>query len=116
MEEKHDHLKEIMKMAKLEMPFQDFDAKLLARIEKIEEKKRSISKTRKYALISFIFGALFGMGFNYLVSEQISSRIVDVGMKNNFMLISQFIYVVLFVILSDKILKLRQMRKKDLSQ
>jgi len=116
MEENKDKFKEIMSMAKLDLPFEDFDSKVMSKIKKIEADKLSISKTRKYALLSFVFGTLFGIGMNYLVTELISSKITDTTVKNYFMIISQMIYVILFVILSDKILKLRRIKNNTVHQ
>ena len=108
MEENRDGIKEIMKMAKLEMPFDDFDAKVMADIEKIEAEKESISKSRKYALIFFAAGTFFGICLNYLVTELIFPKIIDIQLRNYLGLFSQIIYVILIVLFSDKILKLRR--------
>ena len=112
MEENKDKFKEIMSMAKVELPFEDFDSKVMAEIHKIEADKQSISKTRKYALLSFFFGALFGLGMNYLFMELISTKIADATVKNYLMILSQMIYVILFALLIDKILKLRRFKKE----
>lgn len=110
MEEKKDRMKEFMQLAKLEMPFDDFDSKVMARIEKIEADKASISKSKKYALIFFAAGTFFGICINYLFSEFILPKVADVNIKNYLSIFSQMLYVILVVLLSDKILKLKRMR------
>lgn len=111
MEENKDNFREFMKMAKLEMPFDDFDAKVMAKIEKIEAEQESISKSRKYALIFFAAGTFFGICLNYLVTELIFPKIADHQLRNYLGLFSQMAYVVLIVLFSDKILKLKRLLK-----
>lgn len=113
MEEHKDKLKDFMELSKMEIPFDDFDSKVMARIEKIEAEKVSINRTRKYALFSFAFGAIIGIGFTLLLTEFLETKITDPSLKNYITIFSQMIYVFLFVILSDKILKLMQMKKNS---
>ncbi|WP_156308982.1 hypothetical protein [Sphingobacterium endophyticum] len=113
MEEHKDKLKDFMGLSKMELPFDDFDSQVMARIEKLEAEKASINRTRKYALFSFAFGAIFGIGFTFLITEFLETKITDPSLKNYITIFSQMIYVFLFVILSDKVLKLRQMKKNS---
>ena len=111
MEENKDKFSKIMSMSKLEVPFTDFDSKVMAEIQKIEINKQSISKTRKYALLSFIFGALFGLGMNYLFMEIINANVSNNSLRNYLMIFSQMIYVTILVLLIDKILKLKRLKR-----
>ena len=112
MEYKEDKLKEIMGMAKVEMPFGDFEDKLMMRIEQAEQEKVSLKKTKRYALVFFVFGTLFGMGLNYLLADFVQTSVeASKIFKNNILLLSQMIYVVLIVLFSDKMLRLIKLRK-----
>jgi len=112
MEHHDDKLREMMKMAKVEMPFADFEERLMSRIEKVEREKAAVAKTRKYALLCFVLGTLFGMGFNYLLADFVKTSVsASEAVKSNLLLFSQLVYVLLIVLFSDKIWRLMKLRK-----
>lgn len=112
MELKDDKLKDLMKMGKVELPFADFEEKMMRRIEKAEQERLAIDKSRKYALLFFLLGTLFGMAGNYLLADfVIASESLSESLKNNVALFSQLIYVVLIVLFSDKMLRLMRLRR-----
>lgn len=115
MEHRSDELRNIMKMAKIEMPFSDFEERLMLDIEKIEINKKSLSKTKAYALIFFIAGIVFGFGLNYLLTDLMSSAGLSTAVKNVLLLLSQIMYVLLIVLFSDKIYALVRLMKKKKS-
>jgi uncharacterized protein YacL len=111
MEHKHDKLKDIMRMAKVEVPFDDFEDAVMMRIEKVEQEKSAVAKTKKYALLFFTLGTLFGLGLNYLLTDLLSSIILNPALKNTLLLLSQILYVFLIVLFCDKVLKLISARR-----
>lgn len=112
MELKDDKLKDLMKISKVELPFADFEEKMMRRIEKVEQEKRVIDKSRKYALLFFLLGTLFGMAANYLLTYFIiANELLSESLKNNVTLFSQLMYVVLIVLFSDKMLRLMRLTK-----
>lgn len=112
MEHKDDKLRDMMQMAKIELPFDDFENAVMMRIEKLEHEKSAVAKTKRYALIFFASGTLFGLGLNYLLTDLLYSISLNTAMKNTLLLISQIIYVLLIVLFCDKALKLFKMRRK----
>lgn len=99
-----------MKMAKVNMPFDDFEDRMMAKIEKLEHEKTAIAKTRKYALISFLFGTLFGVGLNYIIADFVAATHMSTTLKSTLLSLSQIVYVILLIVFSDKVWKLMKVK------
>lgn len=112
MEHKDEQLKQLMKMTKREMPFDDFDDRVMARIEKLEDEKIALSNYRKYGLLFFVLGTVFGLALNYLLGEAIALLTIPEAGKKLLELGTQIMYVVLIVLFSDRILRLLKSSKK----
>ncbi|GAA4138152.1 hypothetical protein GCM10022216_15030 [Sphingobacterium kyonggiense] len=111
MDNQENKIKQIMKMAEVKMPFQDFDEQVLSKIQAIEEAQQRATQSRKYSLISFAFGAIFGIAFNYLVSKALEESVSDIQVKTAIQFASQFIYIIFIIILCHKILRLRELQR-----
>lgn len=81
MEHHDDKLREMMKMAKVEMPFADFEERLMSRIEKVEREKAAVAKTRKYALLCFALCWERCLAWDSIICLRISSKQVSAHRK-----------------------------------
>ena len=112
MEHKDPQLHKLMNMSKIEVPFDDFEDKVMSQINELETATDLALKHKKYALIFFVMGSIFGIGLNYLVEMAIGSAAIQPGIKNFLSLGCQMLYVILIVVFSDKLWRLRKMLKE----
>ena len=61
--------REIMSQSRLEVPFPDFEDKIMGLIEKKLSKKESISRDIKLSWVFFILGATFGIIITILIPK-----------------------------------------------
>jgi hypothetical protein len=95
---------EMMKMSKLTMPFSDFEERTMARIDKENVLKISVSKYKKLAVLFFIMGTGFGFVITYFLSLP---EINIVGIPSDtILLICRLGYVLLVLTQLNHILKL----------
>ncbi|MDM1049819.1 MULTISPECIES: hypothetical protein [Sphingobacterium] len=113
MEAKEEQIKEWMKSSTVKLPFQDFEDSVMNKIAEAEEQRARMDSSRKYALIFFAIGSLFGMASNYLIADFVEKSKLDVQLKSNIQLVSMLVYVVLILLFSDKIWKLKQSLKRQ---
>ena len=113
MEAKEEQIKEWMKSSTVKLPFQDFEDSVMNKIAEAEEQKARMDSSRKYALIFFAIGSLFGMASNYLIADFVEKSNLDVQLKSNIQLVSMLVYVVLILLFSDKLWKLKQSLKRQ---
>lgn len=114
MELQDEKLKDILSHSKLELPFLDFDNCVMQRIQEFEIKKKKAEKNKFFGHLSFLFGTLFGIVINYILSERISLAPVSDQTQEFMTLCIQLMYVLLIVLFADKILKLLNMDVKKL--
>lgn len=112
MEHKDPQLHKLMNESKMEMPFDDFEDKVMAQITELETRRDLALKHRKYALIFFVLGSLFGLGLNYMLEMAIDLATIQSGLKNVLSLGCQMLYVILIVVFSDKLWRLRRILKE----
>ena len=103
MEDSEEDFRLLMKLTKEELPAEDFEDRVMNEIEDLQHVLEEINKTRKYALIFFVLAALSGMVMNFLFAETISAFNWDNEVKDNIQLVTHLIYVVLIVVLSEKV-------------
>ncbi|WKK59815.1 hypothetical protein [Sphingobacterium sp. BN32] len=115
MEAKEEQIKEWMKSSMVKLPFQDFEDSVMKKIAEAEEQRSRMESSKKYALIFFAVGSLFGMASNYLIADFVEKSNLNLQIKSNIQLISMLIYVVLILLFSDKLWKLKQSLKRPSS-
>lgn len=101
-EEKFIH--ELMSKSKKEIPFADFEERLMLQIYKEELTSRSFSKDVKLSWFFFVVGTLFGLFLNILVAE-INKPIFGLSAQK-WVLIIQSIFVVFMLFQFDKLIGL----------
>jgi hypothetical protein len=105
--ELHDKkMKDILSHSKLELPFSDFDERMIQRIEEFELKKQAAEKNKFYSHLCFLAGIILGTVLTYLMSEKMDLNKQSFLTKDSLSLLSQLVYVVLIVLFTDKLWKL----------
>lgn len=72
MESEDKKIKELLSYSKLELPFSDFDNRMMQCIQEFEKKKKAAEKNNFFGHLCFLCGTLFGLAINYILSERIS--------------------------------------------
>lgn len=107
----NDKFKELMKLSKVEIPFDDFEENIMSKIALAEKNQAALRKTHRNALIFFVLGTLFGMASNYIFAQYLNGLIVLAPNQEIIQLISLIIYVPLIVLFSLKLLELLKYHK-----
>jgi len=102
-------IRELMEKSGREMPFVDFEEKLMEKIYNEEKISRSFLKDVKLSWFFFIVGSGFGL-FLSVISSQINNTIWGIPAQQITMLI-QVVFVVLLLSQFDNLIKLT--RKQD---
>jgi hypothetical protein len=109
-EEKEDRLiRELMEKSGREMPFADFENKLMEQICKEAVNSRSFLKDVKLSWFFFIVGTCFGL-FLSVIAGQINKTILGFPAQRMILLI-QVVFVILLLSQFDKLIELT--RKRD---
>lgn len=113
--ELHDkNLKDILSHSKLELPFSDFENRMLRRIEEFEKKKKEAERNKFFSHVCFMLGIVFGSILTYLMSQNLDQGEVSFLTKENYSFITQLLYVCLIVLFADKLWKISKYDFKNL--
>lgn len=114
MELQDKNFKDILSHSKLELPFSDFDYRMMQRIEEYELKKKVAEKNKLFSHICFLLGILLGTVLNYLMSQNLSWLSFSDLNQQRFSFAMQLVYVFLIVLFADKLWKLSKIDFKKL--
>ena len=112
MDELHDkRLKALLKDSQLEMPFSDFEDKMMARVKTELHGKHSIIKNLRLSWFFFLIGAIFGLAVS-ITLPMIQFELGGFDIKS---LRYPIMTVVLFIIIwqLDEMIKLTVRQKKQ---
>ena len=105
--EKEDNLvRELMEKSGREMPFTDFEDKLMAQIHKEADASRSFLKDIKLSWFFFVLGTLFGLILNIIVSKM-NQPILGLPAQQ-FGLIIQTLFVIFLLFQIDRFVGLKK--------
>ncbi|MCI0919818.1 hypothetical protein [Sphingobacterium rhinopitheci] len=111
MDYEDDKLKKLMQDSRLEMPFSDFEDRMMSKIESYELNKAKAGRSQFFAVLCFLIGTVFGTVLNFIVSRNLDWISSSVAVQDVFYLASQLIYVILIILFSDKLWKLIKISK-----
>lgn len=97
-------IRELMTKSKKEMPFTDFEERLMLQIHKEERASRSFLKDVRLSWFFFVVGTLFGLFLNILVAE-INTPVFGLPAQR-WVLIIQSIFVIFMLFQFDKLIGL----------
>lgn len=95
---------QMMKKSRLEMPFSDFEDKMMLRIERESKLRRSISRDTKLAALFFVVGAGFGMVVSTILA-QYHAPIAGIP-SEKVLLYFQIVYVIVVLTQLENIIRL----------
>jgi len=95
MDKEQEKLKKIMQMSKIAMPFDDFEQRIMARIEAMEKAKEKALSDKKYAITFFLLGTICGMILNNYLMAKIQVANMGVDFKNYLAICCQLSFAVL---------------------
>lgn len=102
-------IRELMRHSAEEMPFEDFEDRMMAHIHQEAKRKGSFLKQVKLSWFFFIVGTCFGLLLSIIAMH---SKAVFCGIPvQNFVLIAQVTFAVLLLTQFDKLFELT--RKKE---
>lgn len=114
MELQDKNIKEILLHSKLELPFSDFDQRMLQKIKEYEVKKKLAEQNKFFYHLCFLVGIILGIVLNYLMLDNIQLFVPALEGLSEFHFAMQLIYVVLIVLLADKLWKLSKFDWKEI--
>lgn len=113
--ELHDkNFKEILSHSKLELPFSDFEDRMLQKIQDFEVKKKAAEKNKFFSHLCFLVGIIFGTLLNYLMSKNLNELVPNLELQDNITSAIQLFYVVMIVLFAVKLWDLSKMNLKNL--
>ncbi|MCA5003750.1 hypothetical protein [Sphingobacterium bovistauri] len=107
-------MREILSHSKLDLPFSDFDGRMIHKIQEYEVKKKAAEKNKFYSYICFLAGIILGTLLNYLMSQNLNELVPSGASQDKIVSVIQLLYVVLIVLFADKLWKLSKMDLKKL--
>jgi len=108
---REDKFKDLMKLSKVELPFNDFEENLMFKIEMAEKSQSIIKKSHSNALIFFALGTLFGMGSNYIFSKYLVNLTGNPSNLEFIQTLSLIVYVPLIVLFCLKLIELYKLHR-----
>jgi hypothetical protein len=111
MEEFNDNrLKALLKDSKVEMPFSDFESKLMMRVRSERNSRRSIVRNIRLSWVFFTIGSVFGLFLNILVPN-LSFKIGGFELQYfKYLLFAVTLFVIIWQL--DEMIKLTSRQKK----
>lgn len=95
MDHMDDKLKKVMQMSKMEMPFEDFEQRMMKRIEGLESARVKALADKKYAIVFFLLGSICGIFLNNYMMRRIQVFDIAVVYRNYLVIGSQLLCALL---------------------
>ncbi len=109
--EKEDKLvRELMEKSAAEMPFVDFEEKLMVQIHHAADTSGSFLKNVKLSWFFFVIGTIFGLSLSF-VSGEIKVMVLGIPIQN-MILIAQAIIVIFLISQFDSLIELVRKREQ----
>jgi len=113
--ELHDKkLKEILAHSKLELPFSDFEDRMLQKIQDYEVKKKAAEKNKIFSHLCFLAGIILGTFLNYLMSKNLNESVLSLDLQDKITSAMQLVYVVMIVLFAVKLWDLSKMNFRNI--
>ena len=103
-------IREMMSKSSDEMPFIDFEDKLMEQIYQEAKQSRSFLKNIKLSWVFFIIGAIFGL-FLSTITGQLNETIMGFP-SHQIILIVQIVFVILLLTQFDNLIELTKKRNE----
>ncbi|MEI2275018.1 hypothetical protein OHD16_23005 [Sphingobacterium sp. ML3W] len=111
MDNKHKKMKQAMQMSKVNMPFDDFEQRIMGQIADLENAKSKALSDRKYAIIFFLLGSICGILLNNYWMNRLEVMETMATYRNYTMILSQIVFVVLICSFCHQLWKLIKIQR-----
>ena len=101
-------IRELMEKSRREMPFVDFENKLMEQIHMEADRSRSFLKDVKLSWFFFIIGSCFGLFLSVIAGQ--TKEIILGFPAQQIILVAQVVFVVLLLSQFDKLIELTRRR------
>ncbi|WP_282637645.1 hypothetical protein [Sphingobacterium thalpophilum] len=95
MDKQEEKFRQLMQMGKVEMPFDDFESHLMARIKDLDTVKAQAKKNKKYAILFFLLGTVFGIILNNYLMGKVQVADITSAYKNYLIIGCQLLFAIL---------------------
>ena len=112
MDKEQEKFKKVMQMSKIEMPFDDFEQRIMNGIAALEKEKEKALSNKKYAITFFLLGTVCGMMFNNYLMAKIQVADIAPDLKNYSAIGGQLSFAVLICFFCLQLWRLINMQKK----
>ncbi|MDQ1152245.1 hypothetical protein [Sphingobacterium zeae] len=82
MDKQQEKFRRVMQMSKIEMPFDDFEQRVMGSILALEKDKKKALLNKKYAITFFLLGTICGMMLNNYLMAKIQVADIAPDLKN----------------------------------
>lgn len=112
MDKENNKIKQALQMSRVNMPFEDFEQRVMRQISDLEKVKAKALSDRKYAILFFLLGSIFGIMLNNYFINRIQTLTTVVAYRNYALIFSQIIFVLLICFFCLQLWKLIKIQKE----
>lgn len=112
MDKEQEKFKKVMQMSKIEMPFDDFEKRIMSGIVALEKDKEKALSNKKYAITCFLLGTVCGILLNNYLMAKIEVADISSDLKNYSAIGCQLSFAVLICFFCLQLWRLINMQQK----
>ena len=112
MDKQQEKFKKTMQMSKIEMPFDDFEQRVMGSIVALKKDKEKALSNKKYAITFFLLGTVCGMMLNNYLMAKIQVADIAPDLKNYSAIGCQLSFAVLICFFCLQLWQLIYMQQK----
>ncbi|MDR3009211.1 MAG: hypothetical protein LBV59_14840 [Sphingobacterium sp.] len=112
MDKEQEKFKKAMQMSKIELPFDDFEQRIMDGIAALEKEKEKALSNKKYAITFFLLGTVCGMMLNNYLMAKIQVADIASDLKNYSAIGCQLSFAVLICFFCLQLWRLINMQQK----
>ncbi|OJZ02238.1 hypothetical protein [Sphingobacterium sp. 40-24] len=112
MDKQQEKFRKVMQMSKIEMPFDDFEQRIMDSIVALEKDKEKALSNKKYAITFFLLGTVCGILLNNYLMAKIEVADITTDLKNYSAIACQISFALLICFFCLQLWRLINMQQK----
>ncbi len=112
MDKQQEKFRRVMQMSKIEMPFDDFEQRIMGSILALEKDKEKALSNKKYAITFFLLGTVCGILLNNYLMAKIEVADITPDLKNYSAIACQISFALLICFFCLQLWRLINMQQK----
>ncbi|WP_293879609.1 MULTISPECIES: hypothetical protein [unclassified Sphingobacterium] len=112
MDKQHEKFSKVMQMSKVEVPFGDFEQRIMGSIAALEKNREKALSNKKYAITFFLLGTVCGIMLNNYLMAKIELADINPNIKNYSGIACQISFAVLICFFCLQLWQLIYMQQK----